>query len=407
MVNRLVRHLRLTRSWWLRVLLVFVISRAVSVLFFLYCGSIEGGSYWNGPNPEYFDFLNVWDVEWFHRIFDNGYPTILPVDAVGAVQQNAWAFLPGFPYTVKVIAAITGLDWKFAAPLVSTLSGYCLSLVAYKLFALRLSYRTSLWAVLLFNVSAAAPVLQTGYSESLGLLFMALALYGWLTKRTFTLAIALFCSSLTRPGMAAFGLAFAIVWVIHEFSNRLNTRRGVSLRYGEEDQLWLFLFACYALALNFIWPTIAFIATGHINAYVSTELAWRIGYPDNGGGIIPLAQWFSPAKYYAGPLLGTILVLSAIIGAVAFQFWRPLQVLGREMRAWIIAYFAYLFAFFFPQSSIVRILMPTFVIFGAVAYATEKWKPWQKGLLIAGSLILQLGWLLACWMYIPPDYSPP
>ena len=128
MVDRLI-----TNRWWVRVLSIFIVARFLSVLLFLAVGATEGGSYWNHPNPDYWDFLNVWDVEWFGRIFNHGYPATIPTDLLGNVQQNAWAFLPAYPFTVKAVSVVTGLAWKFAAPLVSTLAAAAFSLIAYRL----------------------------------------------------------------------------------------------------------------------------------------------------------------------------------------------------------------------------------------------------------------------------------
>jgi hypothetical protein len=392
---------RLASKTWLRVLLAYAATRAVSFVLFLIAAATQGDNYWTKANPSYFDFLNIWDAEWYGKIFSHGYPSVLPIGADGAVQQNEWAFLPGFPALVKAFA-FTGIEWKFLAPVIATILGGCLALVAFKIFAAKLSDHQALWAVVLFNLSPASPILQTGYAESLGLLLTALVLYFWITDRFWFTMLAMAGLAFTRPGLAAFALAFASVWVYRFVRARLGHRD-----FAIIEALKLGLLALTALALNFAWPLVAALATGRPDAYVVTELAWRSGYPFNGGGLTPLLPWFSSAEYFIGGFAGQVLVVLAILAAIALFFVPQVRALGLELNAFVASYFAYLLIFFFPQSSILRILLPTFVLYGALAQAWVSWpKFWRRATLVA-LVVLQLGWLLTCWRYQAPDFSPP
>jgi hypothetical protein len=166
-------------------------------------------------------------------------------------------------------------------------------------------------------------------------------------------------------------------------------------------------FSAIALALNFAWPLVAAMVTGRADAYVATELAWRAGYPFNGGGLAPILPWFSSAEYFIGGPAGQVLVLLAMGGAVAVFFIPQVRSLGLELGAVSAAYFVYLLLFFFPQSSILRILMPTFVLFGALAQVWVRWPKPVRYLGLTFFFILQFAWLTACWRYTAPDFSPP
>ncbi len=78
-----------------------------------------------------------------------------------------------------------------------------------------------------------------------------------------------------------------------------------------------------------------------------------------------------------------------------------------ELRIWVGAYLIYLFAVFFPQSSTPRILFPAFPLLLAFGLATTRFGWLVKGLVVALSLGLQVLWLLACWKYTAPDFTPP
>jgi hypothetical protein len=392
---------RLTSKLWFRVLLAYAATRALTFVLFLVVSATQGDNYWTKANPSYFDFLNIWDVEWYGKIFSHGYPRALPVSSDGTVLQNEWAFLPGFPAAVKVFA-FTGLDWKYLAPILATIFGACFSVVAFKIFAAKLNNHQAFWAVVLFNLSPASPILQTGYAESLGLLLMALILYFWISNRFGPSLLAMIALAFTRPGLAAFALAFGVVWVYRFSQSRMGKRE-----FNTRDSLRLATLTLAALTLNFAWPMVAAVVTGRGDAYVATELAWRAGYPFGGGGLTPVLPWFSSAEYFIGGPLGQAVVILAIFGATGIFFIPKVRQLGLELNSFVASYFVYLLLFFFPQSSILRILMPTFVLYGAFAQAFVTWpKRWQS-LVLSALVVLQLGWLLVCWRYQAPDFSPP
>jgi hypothetical protein len=396
MVDRLANSV-----WWVRVLAVYAATRAVTFLLFLVTASNQGDNYWTKANPSYFDFLNIWDVEWYGKIFAHGYPTALPLAENGAVQQNEWAFMPGFPTTVHAFDFL-GLEWKFIAPILATIFGACFALVAFRIFAAKLNDHQALWAAGLFLISPASPVLQTGYAESLGLLLFALVIYAWITDRFWATVISMLALAFTRPGLAALALAFAVVWVYRLIQARMGNRG-----FPIFEALRLAALSAIALALNFAWPLVAAMVTGRADAYVATELAWRAGYPFNGGGLAPILPWFSSAEYFIGGPAGQVLVLLAMGGAVAVFFIPQVRSLGLELGAVSAAYFVYLLLFFFPQSSILRILMPTFVLFGALAQVWVRWPKPVRYLGLTIFFVLQFAWLMACWRYTAPDFSPP
>lgn len=396
MVDRLARA-----AWWVRVLAVYAATRVLTFLLFLITAATQGDNYWTKANPAYFDFLNIWDAEWYQKIYTNGYPTQLPLSETGAVLQNEWAFMPGFPTTVRAFD-FTGLEWKYLAPILATLFGAAFALVAFRIFAAKLNEHQSLWAVALFCLSPASPILQTGYAESLGLLLLALVILGWLNDRFWLTTLAMTALAFTRPGLAAVALAFAVVW-LYRFTQARMGGRG----FTAPDAIKLAALSALALALNFAWPLMAAFVTGNRDAYVATELAWRAGYPFDGGGLTPLLPWFSSAEYFIGGLAGQLVVLAALAGAVLVFFIPQVRALGIELNALVGAYFVYLILFFFPQSSIVRILMPTFLLFGALAQLWVRWPRVAKWSGVAVLVVLQIGWLLTCWRYQAPDFSPP
>lgn len=384
---------RLKQTWWAPVVGIYAAARFVTFLFFLAIANIQEENYWTKAQPGYFDFLNIWDVEWYERIFTGGYPTELPVSDDGFVQQNNWAFYPVFPYFIRGLNLITAIEWKYLAPIVATVIGFFFILMVYKLVRMSQSQSVSLWSVAIVSVSMASPILQVGYAESLSLFFFASALYCYLTKRWVWLAVVLLVLSLTRPGLLAFALFFGGMSVYRWFK--------------AQKISWIDVgFAALSSVLGFAWLIIAALVTGRPDAYLKTELAWRAGYTDI-SAFVPFSGWFESGRFHLGDGVGQVVVVLLMAAAAASMYLPSVRKLGIELRIWSASYLAYIFVVFFPQSSTPRLLFPAFPLLLAFGIATNRLGWFGKSLIIAVSLLAQVGWLLLCWKYTAPDYTPP
>lgn len=366
---------RLTSRWWFLPLVIFGLSRLVSTIMLLAAAWAQGANYWTGPHPDYFSFLNIWDVEWYHRIYSGGYPVAPPEG------QNAWAFLPLFPLLVN----LTLLPWAVAAPLLATAFGLGFALIAYRLFLELLEDKAkACWALAFTLFWVASPVLQAGYAESLQLFGIALALLAYLRRRDFPLCLALVIVAFSRPGVLAFAATFGLVWLVEFWRNRRFAWR----------EFWL---AGASTLLGFAWPWIAAVVTGKPDTYLKTELAWRAGYAET-DRFIPFNGLVTGFQNSLGTYFG-ILVL-AIVVVVAVLLFRRMELGFAGMFA--ASYLLYLAATIYPQSSTWRLVMPAFVLFGAVRL--EGWRRWLLiGCLTAGQIV----WIATCWMYSAPDFTPP
>jgi hypothetical protein len=369
---------RLTNRWWFWPLVIYGVSRIVSTSMLVAAAWAQGANYWTGPHPDYFSFLNIWDVEWYHRIYTDGYPSALPDG------QNTWAFLPLFPYLVK----LTFLPWAVGAPLLATAFGLGFALVAYRLFLKVLGDRAkACWSLAFTLFWVASPVLQAGYAESLQLFGIALALWAYLERRDVLLYLALVVVAFSRPGVLAFAATFGVLWLVV----LVREKRFVWREFG---------LAVVSALLGFAWPWIAALATGQSDAYLKTELAWRIGYaeadrfvPFNG---LLTGFWSFFGGWFGYLFLGVIVAL--VVRVASLESVRSLGVLGLFSGAYLL----YLAATFYPQSSTWRLILPAFGLFGAIRL--EGWRRWLLiGALTAGQVV----WIATCWMYSEPDFTPP
>jgi len=388
-------------KWWLPIVSIFAASRITSFILFLGMAQIQEDNYWTKAQPGYFDFLNIWDAEWYERIFTGGYPTTLPTNEDGSVQQNAWAFMPVFPFLLRGLNFLTGVEFKFLAPIVATIFGFAFVLMAYRLLILRITVKQARWAIALISFSMAAPILQVGYAESLALFLISSALYLFATRRDGLLVLVLAILSVTRPGLLAFALMFALLFVYRFYRER---------KHGEtfelRERIRLFALTGVSGVLGFAWLIIAAITTGRFDAYLKTELAWRAGYTDS-TELEPFTGWFISGAFHLGSGVGEL----AVLGLVAFAAWalntHSVRALGLELRFFTASYLVYLFAVFFPQSSTPRLLLPAFGLLAGLAVASAAWSKPARGAILVLSILGQVLWLLVCWKYTAPDFTPP
>lgn len=398
------------RPWWQRVLAIFLASRVVTTIIFGVFAALQPASYRGGASPDLFTFASYWDGQWYWLISLSGYPSALPVNELGQVTENAWAFLPGYPAVMWVLTLGHHLPFPAIAPLVSTAFAAGAALLFYRLMAMRLPASTALFAVVLFCVAPLSPILQVSYAESMALFLLFGALILLLQRRYLLLIPVAAAMALTRPS----GLAFALLMLLH-LVHRIALGRS---RTGRREPLPVreFVAICAAgLATAFagvLWPIVAWIVTGSITAYTDTELVWRRAYLGE-QELVPFTSWFQGAQWWLGwwgvpegltPGLGIASVAVLMAGFAVFLFTPWARRLGVDLRLWMASYALYLLAVFFPQSSTFRLLVPLAPGLGALAIPESRvWRVALVALGIAG----QIGWMHVAWWVDGQDFTPP
>ncbi|MDN4638727.1 mannosyltransferase family protein [Agreia sp. PsM10] len=387
--------------WWARVSLIYIAARIVSTVIILAIAAGQGANPWTGAHPGYFDFATIWDGHWYFIVAVTGYPDQLPMTADGHVGENAWAFMPVYPFLVRGLMIVTTLSWPVVSVAVSAIAGLGAALVFYKLMVRVLAdAQTAMFSVVLFCVAPVSALFQLSYAESLhtfllvvGLYLVVRRQYGWLIP---VIAVMAF----TRPS----GLAFALFLGLHVIV-RFVTRDREPFPWRE--RIAVSLIAVFSAVMGLAWPAIAALVTGDPTAYTDTELAWRsayIGYQH----LVPFAPWFQSANWWLNsqsgfPVGGLVVVLLTAAFALSLLI-APVRRLGADLRIWVLSYGVYLLAVFFPQSSTFRLLMPMSPLLGAVAQPKSVvYRVAMVGVFIAA----QTGWLLLCWGVDGADWTPP
>jgi hypothetical protein len=392
-----------TRSvhWSLQVLALFTAGRVVSTLILLLAASRQGHSPWSGPAPGYGTFINYWDSGWYERIFTEGYPTELPVDADGTVLHNQWAFLPLYPALVRLLHALTGLGWGVLAPTVSLLAAAGAFLMLYRLFRCAADHRSSLAGVAVVSFAPVSAVLQVPYAESLHLLLLVTALYLVARGRYYAAMPVVLAMCLARPAGVPFAIMVGIlflraVWQVHR-----QAPGGHGAERARGTILPLFLLGVVSSIGALAWPAIAWLATGRHDAYVATETAWR------GGPLVPFVPWYHASAAALGPVAAVFVIAALLLGALGLLLVPEVRSVGPVMGAWCAGYLLYLAAFWDPQSSTWRILLPLVPLALAAATVRLGRTLW---VLIPLSVVLQFFWVDWLWGWTPTtptgDYPP-
>jgi hypothetical protein len=388
--------------WWVKVLVIFALSRVVTTVILLVFAWLQQANPWTGAHPDYFAFAQIWDGTWYHIVAVSGYPSHLSYDSLGHVQQNAWAFLPAYPFLCGALAAITGLPFSVVGVFVSVGFAAGAALVFYKLLQPQLGSSTALFSVVLFCVAPLSPIMQVDYAESMQLFFLACSLL-YLLRRNYWMMIPFVAfMSFTRPT----GLAFALAMGLHVLYRIVARHRDP---FPLREVVASVVATIASAILGYAWPFIAGVVTGVPDAYTATELSWRSPYV-GWGGLVPFEPWIQGATWWmnrlgaSNPVIGVVLLILAIGLFAALLFTRPVKRLGVDLRLWIASWTIYLLAVFFPQSSVFRLFVPIFPILGAIAQ--PKSLSYRIGivlLFVAG----QIGWVYIAYWSNGYDWTPP
>jgi hypothetical protein len=382
-----------TRPWiWraaLRVAAIYVAARVVTTIFLYVAAQLSGFGSRMGPDAGLIDTVVAWDGAWYWLVATSGYPRELPLTDSGQVAENAWAFLPVYPYLAQWVS-IPFDQWASGALIVSLVAGYGASIALYHLLRMRLDESATLWAVAFFASGPLAALFHVGYAEALNLVWLFWALLCVMRRRYAWLYLLIPLMGFTRPGVLAFALFLAVFGLWRWFGRGREPLRGPEIAH-------IVILGLLAVAAGFAWQAIAGVVTGDPGAYLATELAWRRNWVAGEATFAPLEPFLAGISFWFGTMwhlpveLGYAAVAGAVVLIAAALILLPqVRRLGVEIRLWSASYLVYLLLVFFPQSSIFRLLVPLSPLWGA--FAVPRSRLWRAGVLVA-CLIGQWWWI--------------
>ncbi len=357
---------------------MYAASRVVSTGILLHFASRQRANAWTAAQPDYLDFARLWDGHWYWIIAAGGYPDAIPRDEAGLATENAFAFMPVYPFVVRGVMVLTGLEFAAAAVAVSVVAGAVAALLFHRLMRTWLDERAALLGALLLLVE----------------------------RRYAPLAVLVTLMALTRPsGLAfAFGLALLFLW-------RWRRDRRAIEPFPVRERVDLAVVTVIAGLAGLAWPGIVALATGDLAGYTDTELAWRRPYVGP-VELVPFTAWWQGARWWLGDVAGPVALALVLVAAAASLALPQMRRMPVALRCWIVAYAVYILAVFFPQSSTFRLLLPLAPVLGAIAAGALGVRPrWLRAalvvLLLAASVAGQYGWVHIAWWVDGIDWTPP
>jgi hypothetical protein len=394
------RDLVARQPGWALALAIYAVTRVIDFVIISAAAREQVPNMWTSAHPGYFDLGVQWDGSWYRQIAEHGYPSVLPHDANGNLQQNAWGFSPAYPYLVRGVMGLTGLSFPVAGSMTSLVLGGGAMVVLYQLFIRYVDRRAALGGVVLVSMLPCSPVLQICYTESLALLVLAAA-FLLLVQRRYALAVpVVILLSLSRP----VELPFTVAVLAHLV---LRWRRRAADPFPREDVVSVLGLGFVAFVSAWLWPAIAWHATGIRSAYTDTMGTWRTG-----GHVTYFNAWWFIATYlvhnHVYAALGLAGLALVVFGAALGPWARPI---GPELRAWCVAYPAYLAAILEPWTSVFRYVLLFFPL-GMLALQSRRARlspvRWAVfGLLLAVFLVGQVVWVFWLLKFVPPTDYPP
>lgn len=406
--------------WWVQVAAVYIAARLLSACIFMAAALHQGVNPWFPAKPDYWNFINIWDARWYGEAVTNGYPSDLPLDASGNVQENAWAFYPLFPLLGRAFSAMTGIEPAASLTVIAMAAGLGAALVTYLLFRQIAPRNAALWGIVFFSTFPVAPVLQVPYAESLNLLLLASALL-LVVRRHYLWAIPMvLLMCLSRPTGVPFAAMTGLLLVHggwqfvrkrepdgkHDPDGAGPDRADANRRHAAvpnlRELLNLAVLAAVSAAGALVWPATAWLATGDIQAYTKTETVWR------GHDLVPFKPWFDTGILLFGPILGILAPFVFVALFALLMMSRPVLALGTGLRLWCICYMGYLLVFLHPQTSTFRMLLPLFPL--ALSAALISRSRAYRGAVVIMFVLLQIVWIVWLWAWaeLPGggDYPP-
>lgn len=385
--------------WWLQVAAVYASARLVSACIFMAAALHQGTNPWFPAKPDYWSFINIWDARWYGQVVTNGYPSALPVDEAGNVQENAWAFYPLFPALARALGTLTGLAPDAALTVIAMLSGLGAALVVYCLFRHKASHAPALWGVAFFAAFPVSAILQVPYAEPLTVLLLGAALLLVIRRQYLWAMPVVLLMCLSRPVGVPFAAMVGLLFVYRVVQRGRAPESG---GHTPRELVSLAGLAALSGAAALIWPAAAWAATGDIQAYTKTETVWR------GQDLVPFKPWFDTGVQLFGPVLGLLapFLFAGLFGLMLFS--RPVVRLGVELRLWCACYMGYLLMFLHPQTSTFRMLLPLFPLALSAAFLSRSRA--YRGTVLTMFILLQIVWIvwLWAWAQLPGggDYPP-
>ena len=375
--------------------LVYVAMRLVSAVVIVLAQRHQPAFPWLSSTP-YLGMTMHWDALWFQKIALHGYPHHLPLRWNGAVAQNQWAFLAGFPFATRAVMQLTGTGFATSATLLNLVAGVVAAGAIARLLEARIPRPATLGVVAVWAALPMAPTLQLAYSEPLAMALLSLALL-WLVQEKWGRAgVAAVLLGLTRPVVPPLAVVFVVAaW--RRWHHRADRPVPVSEWGRVAGGLGL------TAAGVVVWPTIAWWWTGTPGAYATTEAAWHHRHLTPFLGLVPLETLTTAHDHYRWIRVMVLVALAIVLALTLLALRSPR--LDLLLVTWCGAYLVYDLAVAKMVADELRMLLPLFPLVAvACGVASARLAPrWPLRVMVGVVLgvLGQYAWVMLFVRFLP------
>lgn len=311
------------KKWWIFPLLVFLLSRIVTVFYYIagtFYAQVSQCAKVGCKDFDYWDMSATWDSWWYMITAENGYPEKkdIPIDANGVYEQSPWAFYPLWSQVLRLGNAV-GFDYYvFGSILVVILSGFA-TLMGYRW--LQTKYPESKYAtvfLLWFCLSPLTLVMHLNYPEAITFFLLISFMILIDSKKFLWAAPLILLMGFARPIAGALVLFFLIMAAINRKSDK-----GLMKKH-----LAMMMLSGIAFGL---WPLYVAINLGPWDSYLQVQESWLI----YGGG-----SYFEFLLKNPGEWLINLTLVGGVISIVVTALYR--SSIPTILKAWSMAYIIFL-----------------------------------------------------------------
>jgi hypothetical protein len=329
--------------------------------------------------------LLAWDAGWFVRVARDGYEHGYTYDANGTLVGNGLAFFPVYPLLIRLVHAVTRLDYDTAALTLSWVAGAVAAVLVYALGRRLYDTRVAAALTVLFCAQPMSVVLSMAYSEGLFVALVAATLLAahrrsWLAAGALGLAAAL-----TRPTGAALAIGLGVAAAIAVRDRRPDRWRAV---------------VAAVVALLGVPAYLAWVGqrVGTWHAWFDIQTAgWGSTFDFGLGALRFVQDALRTGDGWIEVSVAMILIAAVVtaVAAVTRRVWPPLLVYG------LIALFLVLGQNGYYHSK-PRLLVPVLIVLVPPALALARARPRTAALVLTGYALFGLwygAYLITVWRF--------
>lgn len=262
------------------ILIIVIAALLIKLIYFGFAAGVFQLTNNESFNPDYQGFISTLkknDAFWYEKIAIKGYPVIedkldLGYSEGSDFKQSEWAFFPFYPFLIKTLTNIQGVDYNLSFLLISLI----FSLLGFVLFYVFLvgyfkNPRESLFITLLFIIFPFHYYFSVFYTEAIFFCFLMGSFVSIQQRKYWLTSFLIIPLTLIRPN----GIILLVPLYLFMLEQESLLKPGFSLKkvFQKENALRSLFFLSGPIAF-FLYGFYQFRMTGDFFAFSAAQQGW-------------------------------------------------------------------------------------------------------------------------------------